>query len=140
MTECDAGDDELVPLALVAETTQRYVEPFVSPLTAIEVLLLEPVRLAPPFVELQLALYAVIDAPPFEGAWKETVTFPFPGVTDGVPGRDGLVAITTFTDGGENGPAGTSRRSPEGRRRTARGGGRSFDGTPGTWARTPDRT
>ena len=47
----------------------------------------------------------MIDAPPFDGAWKLTVTLPLPGLTDGVAGRDGLVAMTTFDEGGENGPA-----------------------------------
>jgi hypothetical protein len=69
------------------------------------VLLLVPERVGPPFVDLQLARYAVIVAPPLNGAWTVTVTFALPGVTDGVEGRDGLVTITTVDDGTENGPA-----------------------------------
>ena len=54
---------------------------------------------------MQRAWYEVIAAPPFDGAWKRTVTLAFPGATEGVDGWDGLVMITIAGDGTENGPA-----------------------------------
>jgi hypothetical protein len=73
--------------------------------TAIEVLLPELLRAGPPFVDLQLARYEVIVAPPLYGAWKLTVILPFPGATEGANGLDGLVTITMVDEGTENGPA-----------------------------------
>jgi hypothetical protein len=67
--------------------------------------LLDAERLGPPFVDVQRVWYAVIAAPPLNGAYPFTTIRSFPAVIVGVAGRAGAVAIITASDFGESGPA-----------------------------------
>jgi hypothetical protein len=94
VTEFDAVDDALVPIAFVAVTVNVYAVPLTRPVTVIGEPLLEAVN--PPVFEV--AVYVVIADPPLlAGAVNETVAEPLPATAVTLVGAPGVVAgVTEF--------------------------------------------
>jgi len=95
VTDADAEDAELFPIAFVAVTVKVYAVPFVNPETTIG--LVAPVPVNPPGEEV--TVYPVIADPPFEaGALNATETCAFPKVPTAAVGAPGTVAGVTDAD------------------------------------------
>ena len=98
--EAEDGEEELLPVALLATVENVYVPPFVSPVTVHDVAGDVTVHDAPPGDAV--TVYEV-GVPPDDGAAIVIVALPSPGVTVGVPGVPGaatfqMASKVTFAD------------------------------------------
>jgi hypothetical protein len=104
MAAADAGDAAPGPFAFVAVTRQVYDCPFVNPPTTIGEAAPETEPAVPLPDDVHVAEYPVIALPPLPGAWKATVSCPFPEVRVGASGAAGTVLGTTADDAAEAAP------------------------------------
>ena len=100
LMEAEDGEEELLPVALLATVENVYVPPFVSPVTVHDVAGDVTVHDAPPGDAV--TVYEV-GVPPDDGAAIVIVALPSLGVTVGVPGVPGaatfqMASKVTFAD------------------------------------------
>ena len=108
VTALDAGDSEPAPLALVADTVNVYVVPFVRPGTVVEVAGGVPVTVTGVCAVVPMygvTVYLVSVLPPLlVGAVQLTVAWPLPAVAVTPVGVPGSPFGVTALDGDESGP------------------------------------
>jgi len=103
VTAVEGTDAAPGPALLVARTVNVYGVPFVRPLTVHESGPAVQVHVLPP--GLDVAVYPVIGAPPFDGgADHETATWASPATAVTLVGAPGVVDGVTGADGCEPGP------------------------------------
>jgi hypothetical protein len=100
----DAIDAGPLPSTLDASTVHVYVRPLVRPDTTIGDDTPIAVPVAPPFEEVQVALYDVIGEPPSNGGVNVTRKDPFRATRIGGAGASGTVFGTAAADATDGGP------------------------------------
>ena len=98
MKALEAADAELSPMALVATTEHVYVLALVNVVTVSGDVAPDAVCVAPPSLEVQVAVKAVTVSPPSLPAVNATIAELLPSVTPETVGADGFVAATKALD------------------------------------------
>ena len=110
VTAAEGADAAPKPLRFLAATVQVYVFPELRSPTRIDEWLRVFERVWPPLLDVHVALYKKIDAPPLlAGGVNATVTLWSPAVTDVIVGAPGTVMtggdrVTTGADSADGGP------------------------------------
>ena len=101
MNVADGTVGALVPSAFVAVSTHVYVLPIVKPVTLSGERVFVPERVAPPSLDVQVAVYFVIAAPFVFGTVNTIVAVPLTALTLAIVGVSGAAAATNALAGDE---------------------------------------